>query len=348
MIPSVAAAPACSGCCWKGRGGAAAAAASQLQQPFGVLHPRRPRQRLAVVRAAAAEKATTWTGGSGSTLAAAKQRLLAALAGTERGAEARSLRRGEVEEAQVRALALPHGHRLCTSATGTLLLCATGASLPLPGQPGSSTPRAALNLRLSSIHPASQVAVEAFSSGSELDFSLLQGRWRLEYTTARDVLPLVAPARGPLPPPLQVLQGRDGRAHRGLPRAPHCRSRRGAPTAHIPPTRGAAPNQPAVVHSPWCIQCRKLHSTLPLPGVSPQIGRIYQAFSGTEGGGTVQNIIEARLPPALPLLPRDVEAGVTLVVEAGWEARTARSIALTFRCVGESESCVCACVGLCV
>lgn len=211
MIPSVAAAPACSGCCWKGRGGAAAAAASQLQQPFGVLHPRRPRQRLAVVRAAAAEKATTWTGGSGSTLAAAKQRLLAALAGTERGAEARSLRRGEVEEAQV--------------------------------------------------------AVEAFSSGSELDFSLLQGRWRLEYTTARDVLPLVAPARGPLPPPLQI-------------------------------------------------------------------GRIYQAFSGTEGGGTVQNIIEARLPPALPLLPRDVEAGVTLVVEAGWEARTARSIALTFREAG--------------
>lgn len=71
----------------------------------------------------------------------------------------------------------------------------------------------------------------------------------------------------------------------------------------------------------------------------PQIGRIYQAFSGTEGGGTVQNIIEARLPPALPLLPRDLEAGVTLVVEADWEARTARSIALTFRLVGGWSGC---------
>jgi len=48
----------------------------------------------------------------------------------------------------------------------------------------------------------------------------------------------------------------------------------------------------------------------------------------------VQNIIEARLPPPpLPLL-EGLDAGVTLVVEAGWEARTARSIALTFRYVG--------------
>ena len=59
-----------------------------------------------------------------------------------------------------------------------------------------------------------QVAVEAFTStgtgsgsGSggiegELDFGLLEGKWRLEYTTARDVLPLVAPQR--LPAPLQV------------------------------------------------------------------------------------------------------------------------------------------------
>lgn len=55
--------------------------------------------------------------------------------------------------------------------------------------------------------------MEAFSSGRELDFSLLQGRWRLEYTTARDVLPLVAPTRGPLPPPLQVLPG-ERRGHK--------------------------------------------------------------------------------------------------------------------------------------
>jgi hypothetical protein len=57
-----------------------------------------------------------------------------------------------------------------------------------------------------------QVAVEAFTSSAggnssggfegELDFALLEGKWRLEYTTARDVLPLVAPQR--LPAPLQV------------------------------------------------------------------------------------------------------------------------------------------------
>lgn len=52
----------------------------------------------------------------------------------------------------------------------------------------------------------------------------------------------------------------------------------------------------------------------------------------------MQNIIEARLPPLLPLLPRDLEAGVTLVVEAGWEARTARSIALTFRCATQAQA----------
>ncbi|KAL4419383.1 hypothetical protein ABPG77_002910 [Micractinium sp. CCAP 211/92] len=210
MSHVVAASPSCSGCGWERRR-AAGAAAGQRQHPARAVHHRRPCQRPAVVRAAAVDNVEAWIDGSSSALATAKQRLLAVLAGTERGSEARSLRRGEVEEAQV--------------------------------------------------------AVEAFSSGRELDFSLLQGRWRLEYTTARDVLPLVAPTRGPLPPPLQI-------------------------------------------------------------------GRIYQAFSGTEGGGTVQNIIEARLPPALPLLPRDLEAGVTLVVEADWEARTARSIALTFREAG--------------
>lgn len=42
----------------------------------------------------------------------------------------------------------------------------------------------------------------------------------------------------------------------------------------------------------------------------------------------MQNLIEARLPPQLPLAEG---AGLTLVVEAGWEVRTARSIALTFR-----------------
>ncbi|KAL4439780.1 hypothetical protein ABPG75_002781 [Micractinium tetrahymenae] len=213
MSQTIANPPACSGCCWH-RAGAAAAAGSHQQRPPRAMH--RPCRQLNAVRTAAAADAAAadaaaWAGGSGSGLAAAKQRLLAALAGTERGAEARSLQRGEVEEAQV--------------------------------------------------------AVEAFSSGAELDFSLLEGCWRLEYTTASDVLPLVAPARGPLSPLLQI-------------------------------------------------------------------GRIYQAFSGAEGSGTVRNIIEARLPPLLPLLPRELEAEVTLVVEAGWEARTARSIALTFREAG--------------
>lgn len=43
----------------------------------------------------------------------------------------------------------------------------------------------------------------------------------------------------------------------------------------------------------------------------------------------MQNIIEAHLPP-LPLLGA-AGLGLSLVVEAGYEARTARSIALTFR-----------------
>lgn len=47
-----------------------------------------------------------------------------------------------------------------------------------------------------------QVAVEAFTGGAELDYGLLEGKWRLRYTTARDVLPLVSPQR--LPAPLQV------------------------------------------------------------------------------------------------------------------------------------------------
>ncbi|PSC69282.1 Amino acid permease 2 isoform A [Micractinium conductrix] len=111
-----------------------------------------------------------------------------------------------------------------------------------------------------------QVAVEALSGGQELDFSLLEGRWLLVYTTASDVLPLVAPPR--LPSPLQI-------------------------------------------------------------------GRIYQAFTGREGSGSVQNIIEARLagPPGFA----DLDAGVTLVVDAGWEARTARSIALAFREAGVQD-----------
>lgn len=58
-----------------------------------------------------------------------------------------------------------------------------------------------------------------------------------------------------------------------------------------------------------------------------QVGRIWQQFSSVEQG-QVLNIIEALAPPALPLAEG---AGLTLVVEAGWEARTARSIALTFK-----------------
>ena len=34
---------------------------------------------------------------------------------------------------------------------------------------------------------AAQVAVEAFA-GEALDFDLLEGKWRLEYTTASDVV----------------------------------------------------------------------------------------------------------------------------------------------------------------
>lgn len=45
----------------------------------------------------------------------------------------------------------------------------------------------------------------------------------------------------------------------------------------------------------------------------------------------MQNLIEAVLPAALPLAGG---GGATLVVDAGWEVRTARSIALTFRCAG--------------
>jgi hypothetical protein len=61
------------------------------------------------------------------------------------------------------------------------------------------------------------------------------------------------------------------------------------------------------------------------------VGRIYQQFSCLQEG-RVQNIIKATLPPPpLPLLA-GAELAVTLVVEAGYEARTARSIALSFRC----------------
>lgn len=72
---------------------------------------------------------------------------------------------------------------------------------------------------------------------------------------------------------------------------------------------------------------------LPSPPAPPplQVGRIYQQFSCLEEG-RVQNIIEATLPPPpLPLLA-GADLAVTLVVEAGYEARTARSIALSFRC----------------
>eukprot|EP00887_Chlorella_sp_A99_P000436 scaffold17.g436.t1 len=82
-------------------------------------------------------------------VAAAKQRLLAAVAGTQRGADASHLQRGEVEEAQV--------------------------------------------------------ALEALSP-PELDWPLLTGTWRLLYSTASDVVPLVRPQLllGPVPLPFQA------------------------------------------------------------------------------------------------------------------------------------------------
>lgn len=59
-----------------------------------------------------------------------------------------------------------------------------------------------------------------------------------------------------------------------------------------------------------------------------QVGRIWQQFSSLDEG-RVQNVIEALPPAGLPLADG---ASLTLIVEAGWEPRTTRSIALTFRC----------------
>lgn len=67
----------------------------------------------------------------------------------------------------------------------------------------------------------------------------------------------------------------------------------------------------------------------PLPPHLRQVGRIWQQFSSLEEG-RVQNVIEALPPAGLPLADG---ASLTLIVEAGWEPRTMRSIALTFRCV---------------
>jgi hypothetical protein len=136
---------------------------------------------------------------SHSSAAQAKEDLLRAVAGTQRGSEASSLTRGAVEEAQV--------------------------------------------------------AVES-CSGSEIDWSLLEGTWRVVYTTAADVLPLVNPAFG-------------------------------------------------------------------LPGLPLRASRVAQRFS-SPAEGCVQNIIDV-----------EVEGSTArLVVEAAYEVRTARSIALTFREVG--------------
>lgn len=106
-----------------------------------------------------------------------------------------------------------------------------------------------------------QVALEALAPPRELGWALLEGSWRLLYTTASDVLPLVRPQLrlGPLPLPARA-------------------------------------------------------------------GRIWQRFSSLEGG-RVQNVIELR-PEGLPLLEG---SAAVAVVEAAYEQRTARSIALSFR-----------------
>lgn len=65
-----------------------------------------------------------------------------------------------------------------------------------------------------------------------------------------------------------------------------------------------------------------------VPNRQLQVGRIWQQFSSLDEG-RVQNVIEALPPAGLPLAEG---ASLTLIVEAGWEPRTVRSIALTFRC----------------
>lgn len=132
MSQFAAAPPACSGCCW-GRRGATAASTSQHQQAPSALLLRRPCRRLTVMRAVAEGDTPLWPSGSASGLAAAKQRLLTALAGTERGAEAGNLQRGEVEEAQVRTsllLLCPQTQHIMTSTQ-----IAVAAHSTVPGRP---------------------------------------------------------------------------------------------------------------------------------------------------------------------------------------------------------------------
>lgn len=61
-----------------------------------------------------------------------------------------------------------------------------------------------------------QVGLESLSP-PEIDWGLLEGTWRLLYTTAPDVLPLVRPQLllGPLPLPFQVGGGAAAPCPRG-------------------------------------------------------------------------------------------------------------------------------------
>lgn len=104
-----------------------------------------------------------------------------------------------------------------------------------------------------------QVAVEALSP-AELDYSLLEGKWLLVYTTAADVVPIV---------------GLDLELPFGLP----------APVT---------------------------------------VGNVYQRFSSV-AQGSVQNIIEFTVPFLL-----QQQQGATFTVEASYEVRSGRRIALVF------------------
>jgi hypothetical protein len=82
---------------------------------------------------------------------------------------------------------------------------------------------------------------------------------------------------------------------------------------------------------PLPLPCLNLPPTPP-SSLPCQVGRIYQRFTSL-AEGRVQNLMEARLPAGLPLGLGE-GSSLTLVVEAGYEVRTARSIALTFRWAG--------------
>jgi hypothetical protein len=178
-----------------------------------------------------------------------------------------------------------------------------------------------------------QVAVENFA-GPELAYELLEGTWKLEYTTALDVLPLINAEllRGPLGPLLEVRaavggaavgQGRRGaltpsasscgtpvlgRLRRPVQAAPAvCSSCQphGAPACLRPGL--PAPPRTRISPTPKAARCR---ATGHRPRAPPQVGDIYQRFSSVERGW-VENIIRLSVPLLL-----EARQGVTFTVGA--------------------------------